>query len=87
MTLAVMGRCSFPSLKVFYQPTFGWEKDTTLDPTYAVGWASPAGSRMTISLDAWGGVVFEGMPPKPLGGWSVMRCLLWERPGGGGGGV
>ena len=72
---------------MFYQPTFGWEKDTTLDPTYVVGWVSPVGSRMTIPPDAWGDVVIEGTPPKPLGGWLIMRCLLRERPGGGGEGV
>ena len=82
-----MGRGSFPSLKMVCQPTSGRKEDSTLDPTCAVGRASLVGSRMTIPLDARGGGVFGGASPEPLGVWSIVRCLFWERTEGGGEGV
>lgn len=87
LTLAFMGRGPFLSLKVVCQPTFSREEDTTLDPTFAVGRASPVGFRMTILPDTRGGEVFGGALTKPLGGWSVMRYLLRDRLGGSRGGV
>lgn len=78
LTLTIIGRGSFPSLKMVCQPTFGREEDATLDPTCAVVQASPTGSRMTIPSNTQGGGVFGGASPEPLGGWSVMRCLFRE---------
>ena len=86
LTLAVMGRGSFPSLKMVCQPTSSREEDATLDPTCAVGWVSPTSSWMTIPLDAQGGGVFRGASPEPLGCWSVVPYLFQERAREEGGG-
>ena len=87
LTLAVIGRGSFPSLKVVCQPISDQKEDTTLDPILAVGWASPVGFQIVILLDTQGGGVLEGASPETLGGCLIVHCLFRERPGEGGRGV
>ena len=80
LTLADTGRGLLPSLKVACQPASNREEDAMLAPTWAVG------SQIVIPPDTQGGVL-KGASSELTGGCLAVRCLFWERPGGGGGGV
>ena len=81
----VTSKGSFLSINVVCHPTVeGEEEEATLDPTYTVGWALLAGSRITTAVALGVGGVLGRVSSGPLGGWSVWRGFLRLREARGG---
>ena len=81
----VTSKGSFLSINMVCHPTVeGEEEEDTLDPTYTVGRALLAGSRITTAVALGVGGVLGRVSSGLLGGWSVWQGLLRLREAKGG---